>query len=36
MYKFKTILKDVSDELYRLECLENEKHLLEQLETNNN
>ena len=36
MYKFKTILKDVSDELYRLECLENEKHLLEQLESNNN
>lgn len=36
MYKFETILKDVSQELYRLECLENEKHLLEQLETNNN
>lgn len=36
MHKFETILQDVSDELYRLECLENEKHLLEQLETNNN
>lgn len=36
MYKFKGILKDVSQELYRLECLENEKYLLEQLETNNN
>lgn len=36
MHKFETILQDVSQELYRLECLENEKHLLEQLETNNN
>lgn len=35
MHKFETILQDVSQELYRLECLENEKHLLEQLETNN-
>lgn len=32
MHKFETILQDVSQELYRLECLENEKHLLEQLE----
>lgn len=36
MHKFETILRDVSQELYRLECLESEKHLLEQLETNNN
>ena len=36
MFEFEEILKDVSRELYRLECLENEKHLLEQLETNNN
>lgn len=36
MHKFETILQDVSQELYRLECLENEKHLLEQLETTNN
>lgn len=36
MHKFETILQDVSQELYRLECLESEKYLLEQLETNNN
>ena len=36
MFECEEILKDVSRELYRLECLENEKHLLEQLETNNN